>query len=137
MSYTNIKNAWRTRKQALTHILTELIAGRLGAVGGPKNDPWSEGCAYEARVNGKLLHCGVGCLFNEAQIRSIKTRGMNTSAIDVVEEAIGALNLETVTGLHMDELVEIQDIHDGEWRQIQANPLDSGLHQYLQAELKK
>jgi hypothetical protein len=137
MPYTNIKNAWRTRKQALSHILSELVAGRLGAVDGPKSDPWAKGCAYESRIDGKISHCGVGCLFNESQIRSIKMRGLNTSSIDVVEEVIGTLNLETVTGLHMEELMKIQDIHDGEWQLIQSNPLGTDLHYYLQYELKK
>ncbi len=131
MSYENIKGAWRTRKQALKHILSELLGGRLGA-----SDEYS-GCLYEAKVDGVVTHCGVGCLFTPSQIRSLKQRGLNSYSIDEVEEKIGTKNLETVTGLSMSELEEVQGMHDGELEDIQNNPKKSDLFKYLNKELAK
>jgi len=135
MSYENIKGAWRTRKQALKHILAELVGGRLGAVDGPKGS-WTTGCAYEAVAGGVVRHCGVGCLFNEAQIRSLKARGLNGRSIDDVSDVIGKQNIVTVTGLTFDELETIQGKHDGEWQEIQENPKSTDLYRYLTKELK-
>lgn len=131
MSYENIKGAWRTRKQALKHILSELVGGRLGAA-----DKW-EGCQYEAKVDGVVKHCGVGCLFTPAQIRSIKMRGLNGQSIDGVEEKIGTKNLEAVTGLCMPELEEIQSMHDGSWETIRVEPKTTSLFKYLTKEIAK
>lgn len=131
MNYENIKGAWRTRKQALKHILSELLGGRLGAA-----DKHS-GCQYEAKVDGVIVHCGVGCLFNPSQIRSLKQRGINGQDIESVAEKIGQKNLETVTGLCMDELEDIQGLHDGEWEDIQKEPKKSDLFAYLKKELAK
>lgn len=135
--YSNIAGAWRTRYQALSHILSELVGGRLGAVAAPKDQSWNEGCAYEAVKDGTVLHCGVGCLFTPAQIRSIKTRGLNGQGIDAVSDVIGTKNLETVTGLHMGELEIIQSIHDDEWMTILDSPKKSVLYSFLTKELKK
>jgi hypothetical protein len=137
MKHSNISGAWRTRYQALSHILTELVAGRLGAIAAPKGESWNKGCAYEAVMKGSVKHCGVGCLFTDSQIRSIKTRGLNGSSIDTVKDDVGTKNLETVTGLKMAELINIQGLHDGEWQTIQEEPKESKLFKYLNKELKK
>jgi hypothetical protein len=137
MSYANIKGAWRTRKQALNHILTELVGGRLGATTSSDGRYWNVGCSYESLDKGIVRHCGVGCLFNEAQIRSIKSRGLNGMTIDEVAEVIGEKNITTVTGLHLTELDTIQCIHDDEWAHIQETPKDTKLYKYLTLALGK
>ncbi len=130
MSYPDIEGAHRTREQALRHILSELIAGRLGA-------NLHAACAYEAVTKGVVRHCGVGCLFNEAQIKSLKARGLNEEPIDIVRDHIGKKNLETVTGLDMDELEYIQDVHDNNYRTIQNSPKNSSFYHYLTEELEQ
>lgn len=137
MKYSNIVGAWRTRYQALSHILGELVGGRLGAITAPKHQPWNEGCAYEAVINRQVKHCGVGCLFNDAQIRSIKSLGLNRDDIGEVSGHIGVKNLETVTGLSMSELQHIQNLHDMDWRTVQKDPKKSELYRYLKRELGK
>lgn len=133
----NIKGAWRTRKQALKHILTELLAGRLGAQAGQKNRPWDLACAYESTTNGVVRHCGVGCLFNDAQLRSIKARKMNSIDVSSLADTIGEDNLTTVTGLQISELETIQALHDDFADDIRDRPAQTRLHGYLTRELKK
>lgn len=135
MTQLNISGAWRTRKQALSHILSELVGGRLGAMAAPKGEPWNTGCAYEAVKDGVVTHCGVGCLFNDAQIRSIKARGLNSEDVWGLRDNLGQDNLETVTGLCMDELDELQSLHDMEWHTIQESPKSSSLYFHLKGAL--
>jgi len=100
----------RTRKQALQHILSEFDAGRLGAEDG------FGGCVYRAvkpEADGTFKHCAVGCLFNDAQLDDIQTRGLNASStIDYVALFVGQKNIEHVTGLDLEELLHIQRMHD-------------------------
>jgi hypothetical protein len=93
----------RTKQQALTHILAELDAGRLGARCVYGN------CIYEDEEGN---HCSVGCLFTTEQHQWIQTHGANESGIFGLMDAVGRHNLEYVTGMDIDVLVDIQVLHD-------------------------
>lgn len=67
---------------------------------------------YEVKFEGKKLKCVVGCLFNDAQRRDLKKRGLNGTRIGMVTEIIGERNITTVTGLPIVELVQLQELHD-------------------------
>lgn len=106
---THINGAQRTRKQALTHIIEQFDAGLLGA-------SLKGACLYELERPGQPpLHCGVGCLFNPAQIQDIKDRGQNYETIYSVAKStngVGVRNVETVTGLLLEDLLTLQREHD-------------------------
>lgn len=84
------------------------LAGKLGAFDAPEFDLDSGSCMYR---NGDQ-RCGVGALFNDAQLDSIEEFGLNTTGINVVADVIGVDNIEFVTGFTIDELIEIQEQHD-------------------------
>ena len=93
----------RTKQQALTQILAELDAGRLGARGDYGN------CIYKDEEGN---HCSVGCLFTTEQHQWIQTHGVNESSIFGLTQAVGRPNLEYVTGMDIDVLVKIRAFHD-------------------------
>ena len=80
----------------------------------------SDGCAYKHRGH----FCAVGCLFNEAQLKDIKLRGLNTNGITTLSEEIGIKNIEAVTGFELQELSYLQSLHDDLGSCLQTNELD-------------
>ena len=102
----------RTAKESAIHILAELCAGRLGAMGGYD-------CVYE---DAQGLHCGVGCLFTPDQHKWIKDRGLSNVSVSALEEEIGEDNMAFVSGMCMGQLTTLQGLHDG-W--AQANHYES------------
>lgn len=67
-------------------------------------------CRYHDDVT--YLRCGVGILFNDAQIKDIKRRKLNGASVTVLEWTIGRRNIEEVTGMPMDDLRNLQARHD-------------------------
>lgn len=62
-------------------------------------------CQY-SDSNGKP--CAVGYFFTPEQRADIKKRGINDITIDVVQASVGAVNIEAMTGMTMDQCMEIQ-----------------------------
>lgn len=132
---THIKGAQRTRKQALTHIIEQFDAGLLGAT--------IKGmCLYELERPGQpALHCGVGCLFNPAQIQDIKDRGQNYETIYSVamsRDGVGVENVETVTGLLLEDLLTLQKEHDTafQWEHANSAKCHANFRAFLVEQLK-
>ena len=96
----------RTKLQAYQHVLDSVTAGRV--------DPQRMfNCQYRQRLpGGGQLNCGVGCLFNEAQLNDIEKRKLNHELVDELGNEIGLKNITEVTGLGLDELTELQLQHD-------------------------
>jgi len=94
----------RTRLSALKHILNMLDACMLGAGAGRAIG----GCMY--RFKGS--YCAVGCLFTEAQLDDIRKVGLNNVAVDELAKYVGEENLKYMTGMTLDELSEMQRMHD-------------------------
>ena len=67
-------------------------------------------CQYREPATG--LQCGVGILFNDAQLNDILERGLNEWSIRQLANVIGVKNIETVTGLSLKELDDLQTHHD-------------------------
>jgi hypothetical protein len=65
-------------------------------------------CVYQ---NGQKT-CAVGALFNKAQLKDIRARGLNSAPIEHLVQAIGKKNIEAVTGFSIRELDKMQDEHD-------------------------
>lgn len=130
MTYTDIPGAQRTRKEAYKHILKELRNDGLGAM-------INNACVYE--VDGALgpIHCGIGCLFNKLQIADIKARGLNRVDIDSVADEISITNIEAVTGLCMDELVELQGEHDNSFYDSTTFAAKSVFGHFLSNKIKE
>jgi hypothetical protein len=96
-----------SRKQALKNVLSALDAGQLGA--------FRDGsCMYEdiRASNGERRYCSVGVLFTDAQRRDIRFRGLNQEDVGSLAEAIGQDNIEAVTGLTVEDLQDMQTVHD-------------------------
>lgn len=68
-------------------------------------------CRYHDDVT--YLRCGVGILFNDAQIEDIKKRRLNGASVQVLAMTIGRRNIEAVTGMSVDDLRVLQSKHDG------------------------
>lgn len=97
----------RTPLQAYKDVLQAVKDGRV--------NPYQMGgmCQYRLEVDGKpTISCGVGSLFSEAQLDNIVEIGMNHHEITDLAGEIGDKNLLEVTGLEIDELVELQEEHD-------------------------
>lgn len=74
----------------------------------------SGSCQYTYKVPGKnrTIHCGVGILFNQAQLKDLEKRGLNGWMVEDLITRIGELNITTVTGLDSVDLSELQYEHD-------------------------
>lgn len=116
----------RTRIQALEHILSCYNADKLGAMK-------YGGCVYEYRNK----NCGIGCLFTPEQIKDIKLRQLNALPIEHVAEYIGEDNIEIVTGMKIEELCAIQNIHDEEFGGGFYSGSSMKLPEYLKNEIAK
>lgn len=114
----------RTAIQSYKKVLKELDCGRLGAHNG-------EQCVYERKTGDVVRHCGVGALFNEAQIADLKSRRLNTKAIEDVIDVIGIRNLTAVTGLDADELDELQSEHDMNEYFVRTDPLNCDFRRFI------
>lgn len=108
------------------------LAGKLGAAEQAEGECVS-GCVYR---NGDL-RCGVGALFNDAQLDNIEELGLNTCGIDVVADNIGYDNIETVTGFTIKELIEIQGQHDAIILNGYLKPDFSPLIRFLHKKIKE
>lgn len=115
----------RTREEALKHILSELLAGNLGA-------RVNTTCKYS---DGRIC-CSIGCLFTPAQRRDIIFRGLNTCSVGFLAEKIGVTNIETVTGLTIKECGRIQGMHDTDATTTNNNTFPR-LRKYLEEQLEK
>lgn len=97
----------RTKLQAYTDVLNAFRAGivspeEMGIV-----------CMYRSTGdNGREIRCGVGALFNKKQLDNITARGLLDTDIEEVAFDIGQRNIEYVTGLSLEELLELQHLHD-------------------------
>lgn len=89
----------RTRIETLDFMLTELKAGRLGAV---KNGS----CVYESDTG---THCVVGCLFTPEQHLKIKSDDLNSMSLDFLLDRGYQLD---AGGLTIEELEKLQSGHD-------------------------
>ncbi len=94
----------RTRIQSLKHILANLDEDKLGAM-----SPFG-GCVYVSDDGQKF--CGVGCLFSSKQLTDIRNRKLLGVDISTLAYYIGNNNIETVTGMTLEELTKIQTKHD-------------------------
>ena len=104
----------RTPLQAYKRILSRWNARKLGAQS-------SQTCLYRAVKDGVETNCGVGCLFSKDQLDWLENRKLNRCPISnggywsetrCLEDVVGVKNLEFVTGLSINELSELQGIHD-------------------------
>jgi hypothetical protein len=98
----------RTKKQAYQHVLSELIKGNLGAV---EKKPGKICCVYET-LDGKK--CGVGCLLTKQFLQFLKEKKNNHCSVSIlIERGItDEGQLESMTGLSLFELKELQTNHD-------------------------
>lgn len=132
---TKIKGALRTQKQAYQHVLSELNAGRLGAM---KNGS----CVYEHKVKKEIRHCGVGCLFTPKQITDIRKWRMNGDNIGRLAVHVGKNNVEAATGLSMEDLRTLQGLHDAAFDQVESDSSDetielqNSFRQFLKAKIR-
>jgi hypothetical protein len=83
-------------------LLRRFNKGLLGAM----NDDGD--CIYKS---GKQT-CVVGALFNAAQLKDIQKRDLNNDRIGLVASDIGQKNIEAVTGFTIEELEQMQTMHD-------------------------
>lgn len=108
--------AQRTKLQAYTDVLNAFRAGRVNP------QKMSGGCLYwDIDDNGRDLSCGVGALFDEAQLNDIIVRGLNDLSVDRLIEVIGKENITHVTGLTEYELEVLQERHDRASQVSQGN----------------
>lgn len=52
--------------------------------------------------------CAVGYFFTPEQRADIKSRGANDITIDYVQDSVGVENIESMTGMTMDQCIEVQ-----------------------------
>lgn len=104
------------------------LSGKLGAFDGD-----SGSCMYRKGDR----RCGVGALFNDAQLDSINEFGLNPTTIDIVAEFIGADNIELVTGFTIKELIEIQAQHDTVILNSYLEPDFTPLIEFLDEKIKE
>lgn len=93
----------RTKKQALLHIRRRFIAGKLGSMIG-------RSCVYkDPRGN----HCAVGCLFTPMQLTWLKAEELlEVSVRNLALSYVGIENIYHMTGMDVDELEQVQEMHD-------------------------
>lgn len=94
----------QTKLAALEKVLEGIKSGTV-------NPSVMGACIYHDDVT--YLRCGVGILFNDAQIEDIKRRKLNGASVSVLATTIGRRNIETVTGMSVDDLRTLQSKHDG------------------------
>lgn len=97
----------RTREESLKHIIEQAKLGKIG----PKSATESgrNPCLYQYPSGN---HCALGSLFSDKQIRDIKHRGLNESSVAIVACDVGQANVEAVTGMKFQELLQLQKLHD-------------------------
>jgi hypothetical protein len=110
----------RTPLQAYQHVLRAIDAGTIN----PERMNLSGGCQYRMQLNTKrkvnTINCGVGSLFNEAQLADIEKRGANCHSVGALGTDIGWDNLLEVTGLDNGRLRDLQCKHDGAGTKVQV-----------------
>jgi len=119
----------RTKLESLKHILDRYLAGKLGA----RERGMGGTCRYRLGER----NCAVGCLFNPAQLKDIAERNMNGAGIRRVAQHIGENNIEAVTGMKVEELATLQQLHDGCKRElVKAGAVGTPFHWYLQNQIR-
>jgi hypothetical protein len=110
----------RSKIESLQHIIDQAKKGKIGP-NIKKRDP-STSCFYQYPSGN---HCAVGSLFSEAQLKQIKGddswESHNEENIAGVAKRFGEKNIETVTGMSIDELKVLQNTHDKVLQEFSAN----------------
>lgn len=123
----------RTREESLRHIIRQAKLKRIG----PKTE--REGalgqCQYRYASGN---NCAVGSLFSKAQLKDIQAKHANDSGIDwLARREIGVRNIETVTGMKIEELTILQQIHDDTLQNHSPQAARDGVRIYCEKQLEK
>lgn len=108
-------------------LLRRFNKGLLGAM----DD--SGDCIYKS---GKQT-CGVGALFNAAQLKDIQKRDLNNTRIGSVATYIGQKNIEAVTGFTIEELEQLQTMHDAAYNEFKKWLEMKILEESIEVEIQK
>jgi hypothetical protein len=108
-------------------LLRRFNKGLLGAM----DD--SGDCIYKS---GKQT-CGVGALFNAAQLKDIQKRDLNNTRIGSVATYIGQKNIEAVTGFTIEELELMQTMHDAAYNGFKKWLEMKILEESIEVEIQK
>ena len=99
-----------TREETYEKIFKAIEAGKVMPLPTDINSKChTNTCLYEYPSGNR---CIVGALFTQQQVDFIRAIGELESSIDSLESDIGTNNIEFVTGLCIDEIVELQCAHD-------------------------
>lgn len=118
-----------TREETYEKIFKAIEAGKVMPLPSDINRKYpTTTCLYEYESGNR---CIVGALFTQQQVDFIRAIGELESSIDSLESDIGTNNIEFVTGLCIDELVELQCAHD-----ITADQIVSYADDTMMAEIR-
>jgi hypothetical protein len=103
----------RSKIESLQHIIDQAKKGKIGP-NVSKRDP-AMSCFYQYPSGN---HCAIGSLFSEAQLKQINKgdswEDHNEESIVGLARHFGKKNVETVTGMSVEELSILQNTHDKE-----------------------
>ncbi len=128
----------RTATESLKYIIKRAGANKIGPTKSDltKNPTWSN-CMYEYPSGN---NCAVGCLFSKEQLKYINKYNSNNISIDALSNVIGVKNIETVTGLKLQDLISLQEIHDeavDEYQDYNHNRISTAVIEESQKLLNK
>lgn len=126
----------RTAIESLKYIIKRAGENKLGPtkLDLTKNSTW-DNCMYEYPSGN---NCAVGCLFSKEQLKYINE--YNSISIDALSDVIGVKNIETVTGLELQDLISLQQIHDDaadEYREYNHNRISTAVIEEARKLLNK
>jgi hypothetical protein len=122
----------RTREESLRHIAQQAKLKKIG----PKTEKdETYGCEYEYPSGN---NCAVGSLFSKAQLKDIRAQHANGTSIGYLAKyQMGVRNIETVTGMKIEELEILQRIHDDTLNNHNPQAARDGVRIYCEKELEK
>jgi len=122
----------RTREESLKHIIKQANKGKIGAAHA-KDGGFGGSCLYEYPSGN---HCAVGCLLSKKQLKDLQRRELMEMSIGHVSKYVGAVNLEAVTGMTLEELEKLQRVHDKAMSESPLTQAGIDVANYCKEQLK-